>query len=130
VDGVTPAEVEAGFPVRVVGIDGGRSAAIYWFQSRSAVTGALLERTLAEVTGRERRWALVSVLLEGWSPAELGGAQALLRQIRAAVAEALGSPADGGPQEIHEEARQETQQETHEETHRETHQAKTERRAT
>src|SRR5262249_4035879 len=55
----------ADFPARVVSVDRGQATGVYWFQSRGRTTGSVLERTMADVAGRERRWALVSVLFEG-----------------------------------------------------------------
>jgi exosortase O len=53
---------------RVLSLDHGSRTNLYWFQSRSRATPDLADRVLADVAGREKRWVLVSVLID--TPAE------------------------------------------------------------
>ena len=59
------AEIETPFRHRRLRIDGGRRRAAYWFQSPLGTTSSLLERIFAELIGRERRWMLVTALVDG-----------------------------------------------------------------
>jgi exosortase O len=67
-------------------LDGGRRSAVYWFQSPTLTTPRLLERAVAEVSGRQRAWALVSILFDQRIDPADEIARELLERIHASVA--------------------------------------------
>jgi exosortase O len=90
IDGVRRVELGPGRPLRLIEVDGHRVSAATWFQSARTTTDSLMQRTLAELTGREQRWALVSVLFDG-APRFDPASRALLEDLHAAVAASLAS---------------------------------------
>lgn len=81
--------------LRVATLDGGQRTALYWYQSRTRTTAELLTRVLAELTGDEPEWVMVSILVEGRWPVDAPQTRDLSAFIRASVDDALaarGSP--------------------------------------
>ncbi len=64
IDEVRQEALAPGLPLKLVDIDHRAATGAYWFQSAHRTTDALLTRTLAELSGGERRWALVYVLFD------------------------------------------------------------------
>ncbi|HZN91241.1 MAG TPA: exosortase O [Myxococcales bacterium] len=85
IDADVPLQLQPGFPVRWLSVDGGRAAAVYWYQSPSRQVNDLTARIAADLRGGERRWALVTVMVDRppQDPAQL---LPLLTDLRAAVA--------------------------------------------
>ena len=81
--------LDAGAVVRVAAADGGRRTAVYWFQSPSRTTGDLAVRIWDDVSGRERRWVQISLLIDAPLAIESPEGRALVDAIRAAAARAL-----------------------------------------
>jgi len=80
--------------VRLASLDGGRRAAVYWYQSPTRTTGDLLARIADEIAGRERRWAQISILVDGPLSLAVPEDRALVDAIRAAAAHALAPVED------------------------------------
>jgi exosortase O len=88
IDGVRRELLGPGLPIKFIDSDANHASTVTWFQSASATTDSLMQRTLAELLHGDRRWALVSVFFDG--PATLDAAtSALLEQLHAAVRKAL-----------------------------------------
>jgi exosortase O len=81
--------LDAGAVVRVAAADGGRRTAVYWFQSPSRTTGDLAARIWDDVSGRERRWVQISLLIDAPLAIESPEGRALVDSIRGAAALAL-----------------------------------------
>jgi exosortase O len=81
----TELRLATGDVARIVALDQDRRAAVYWFQSPTRTTGDLLERVQGEVFGGERRWVLVSVLLERPSTWVLESSSQVILDIHRAV---------------------------------------------
>jgi exosortase O len=73
---------------RFASLDGGTRSALYWYQSPSGTRADILDRALAEISGRERRWVQVSLLLDE-PPTVAREGRDLFALVRAAVATAL-----------------------------------------
>jgi exosortase O len=58
-----PLVLPNGLPVRLIRLAGG-GVAVWWFQSPSGSVNDLIQRIWAEVSGRESRWTMVSLLLD------------------------------------------------------------------
>lgn len=89
VEGLHEITLEPGVIVRGGSADGGARTAIYWFQSPARVTPDLGARVWDELSGRERRWAQVSLLIDSPLDIESTEGRALIGAVRAAAASAL-----------------------------------------
>jgi exosortase O len=88
VDGIRREALAVAMPIKFIDIDHHQATAATWFQSASATTDSLIERTLAEYFHGERRWALVSVLFDRQATLDRA-TSALLQQLHAAVGASL-----------------------------------------
>lgn len=89
VDGLHDVALDDGATIRGGLADGGRRTALYWFQSRARVTPDLASRIWDDVSGREKRWAQVSLLIDAPIAIESHEGRALVGEVRAAVASML-----------------------------------------
>jgi exosortase O len=86
IEGLRAVSLGGADTVRVASADGGRRTALYWFQSPTRTTGDLAARVWADVSGEERRWVQVSLLLDAPLDVESPEGRALVSQVRAAIA--------------------------------------------
>ena len=89
VEGLRAVSVGGDDTVRVAAADGGRRTVVYWFQSPARTTGDLAARVWEDVSGHERRWVQVSILVDAPLDVESPEGRALVTDLRAAVARAL-----------------------------------------
>jgi exosortase O len=89
VEALRAVAVGDGDTVRTAAADGGHRTVVYWFQSPTRTTGDLAARVWEDVSGKERRWVQVSILVEGRLDVESPEGRALVADLRAAVARAL-----------------------------------------
>lgn len=94
IDSDLPLRLRPDFPVRWLQVDGGRAAAVYWFQSPGRQLNDLAARIAADLRGDEHRWALVTVMVDR-PPADPAQLLPLLTDLHAAVAASL--PLDTAP---------------------------------
>jgi exosortase O len=94
VDADIPLQLRPDFAVRWLQVEGGRAAEAYWFQSPGGQVNDLLSRVAADWSGRERRWALITVMVDR-PPADPDQLLPLFEELRAAVAASF--PKDGAP---------------------------------
>lgn len=85
IDADVPLRLRPDFAVRWLQVDGGRAAAVYWFQSPRHQVNDLAARIAADLRGEERRWALVTLMVDR-PPADPAQLLPLLTDLRAAVA--------------------------------------------
>jgi len=64
IDSDLPVALPGELHARVLSIDEGRATAVSWFQSPAGTLNDFARRIAAEVSG-ERRWALVTLVLDG-----------------------------------------------------------------
>lgn len=88
-DGLHDVALEDGATIRGGLADGGHRTALYWFQSRARITPDLASRIWDDVSGRERRWAQVSLLIDAPIAITSPEGRALVDAVRAAVASML-----------------------------------------
>jgi exosortase O len=93
IEGLRAVSLGGGADLRVASADGGRRTAVYWFQSPSRVTADLAARVWADVSGRERRWVQISIVVD--APLDVASPEglALVAAVRAAAARALAEDA-------------------------------------
>jgi exosortase O len=73
------------FPLRTATLDDGQSTAAYWFQAPTRTTDEIASRIWADLTGRESRWMLVSVVFDGSVDPSAPQPRAFLTLIHTAV---------------------------------------------
>jgi exosortase O len=86
---IQSSELEARW-LELEGPDGGKHRAAYWYESPSGSTADLAARMWAEISGRERRWALVSVYFE--DPLTKQSAAPLLDSVHRSLLAKFGGP--------------------------------------
>lgn len=100
---VQTVELVPGAPMRLLvsqGLEQGqasgrRHTAVNWFQSRTQTVDSFLGRIGVTLLGRERRWVLVSVLLDREAAPDDPRLRALISGLHAAIQSDLGAPRAG-----------------------------------
>jgi exosortase O len=89
VEGLRAVSLGGDASVRVAAADGGRRTAVYWFQSPTRTTADLAARVWDDVSGHERRWVQVSLIVDAPLDVDSPEGRALVATLRTAVARAL-----------------------------------------
>lgn len=96
IDAVLPLSLSPGVELRELRLHDRRGArtAVYWFQSESSTTADLLQRMYRALSGGERRWLLVSLVLDQPVYRADPGLRRLLQTLHGAFAQGLRRGAD------------------------------------